>query len=132
MSAKSATVQQPIEVKDNKESAVTEAVQKDVSVPNLSNDNLDDHGIPDWGVFSLSKFHPILGGIQKGLTVFGLLAGMFYAFMSIGAEVVSVSTVIFTYLAYGLIGTVGGYFALWLGATALVISPIVVLGSLLF
>ena len=40
------------------------------------------------------------------------------------------TTAIFSYLAYGLIGLVGGYFSLWMLGAAVVISPILLLGSL--
>lgn len=102
---------------------------KDIKVPGLSNDNAHKDA-PDWSVFSLNKFHPHLGLAQISLTALGLLAGLAFAFLATQTGgAVSMTTAIFSYLAYGLIGLVGGYFSLWMLGAAVVISPLLLLGS---
>ncbi|MCS5597442.1 MAG: hypothetical protein VYC19_07475 [Pseudomonadota bacterium] len=101
----------------------------DLHVPGLSNDN--QHGsAPDWSVFSLKKFHPHLGLIQMALTVLGLLAGLAYAAMSLQAvDTASVTIAVFSFLSYGLIGLVGGYFSIWITGAAVALSPVILLAS---
>ena len=101
----------------------------DLHVPGLSNDN-QHNDAPDWSVFSLKKFHPHLGLAQMALTVLGLLAGLAYAAMSLQAvDTASVTIAVFSFLSYGLIGLVGGYFSIWITGAAVALSPVILLAS---
>jgi hypothetical protein len=100
-----------------------------VNIGGIANDNA--HKTPDWGLFNTAHIHPALSRVQKITTIVGLILGFVYAAIMIaGTPAVTAPFVIYSYLTYGLVGTVGGYFALWLIGAAVIVSPILLIASL--
>ncbi len=106
--------------------------ESEVAVPALSNDNAGHHLTPDWSIFSANKLHPIAGKAQIILSVIGLAFGMLYALSSLGGLVIpaSLTMAVFSYLTYGLIGVVCGYFAIWILGGAILLSPVLLIAAL--
>jgi hypothetical protein len=101
-----------------------------VNIGGLANDNAQK--TPDWSLFNTAHIHPSLNKIQKITTIMGLVLGFIYAALMItAAPVVTAPFVIYSYLAYGLVGTIAGYFSLWLIGGAIILSPIFLLVSLI-
>lgn len=112
-------------VKDDK-------IGAEITVPGLSNDNDHHKAAPDWSIFSIGKFHKTLGKVQLVLSFMGLLVGLYFAFSSTStAAPVSLTTIVFSYLNYGLIGAVSGYFSLWIIGAAVIVSPVALLSLLI-
>lgn len=136
MNAQSATVRKQPYPKSFGKKPVQDSPQdtqdSQIAVPGLSNDNADDYLAPDWSIFSADKLHPLAGKAQIVMTVLGLALGLAYAFVSLGATGVGDTLVmsIFSYLTYGLVGTVGGYFGVWIIGGAVILSPVLLIAAL--
>jgi hypothetical protein len=44
-------------------------------------------------------------------------------------DTASVTIAVFSFLSYGLIGLVGGYFSIWITGAAVALSPVILLAS---
>jgi hypothetical protein len=101
-----------------------------VNIGGLANDNAQK--TPDWGLFNTAHIHPALNKVQKITTIMGLVLGFIYAAIMItAAPIVTAPFVIYSYLTYGLVGTIAGYFSLWLIGGAIILSPILLIVSLI-
>tara|TARA_R110002124_G_scaffold287216_1_gene471356 strand:+ start:41904 stop:42401 length:498 start_codon:yes stop_codon:yes gene_type:complete len=101
-----------------------------VDIGVLANDN--GHKAPDWGLFNTAHIHPSLNKVQKIATMLGLALGLVYAALVVAAApAVSVPFMIYSYLTYGLVGTIIGYFSLWLMGAAVIVSPILLIAALI-
>lgn len=133
MTAQTATTKKEPPVKafgtKSVEDSVAQQPESEIAVPALSNDNAGHHLTPDWSIFSADKLHPIAGKAQIMLSVIGLVLGLVYAFVSLSALVMpaTLTMSVFSYLTYGLIGVVGGYFSIWIIGGAILLSPVLLI-----